>query len=535
MKIFVRIFKTIFPIFLILIYCNGFSQDKEQLNKFGRVIKLLEDHYVDSVNVENLVEKAIIEMLKELDPHTVYLNKDDVKRLNEPLKGNFEGIGVQFNILKDTIYVIAVIEGGPSEKAGILPGDRIITVDSVNVAGIGINTSGVRDKLLGNKGTEVHVGILRSGEDKLLDFKLIRDKIPIYSVDASYMIDDETGYIKLSRFSANTMSEYDTAFNNLRSKGMKNLILDLSGNGGGYLNVAVELADEFLSKDELIVFTEGVNNPKSDHLATEKGGLEKGRLVLLINEGSASASEILSGAVQDWDRGILIGRRSYGKGLVQRQYPLIDGTATRITIARYYTPTGRSIQRPYDNGVEEYKNDLSNRKKHGELFTADSIHEIDSLKFTTLKYKRTVYGGGGIMPDIFIPLDTTSYTDFYRDLVRKGIINAYALGLIDTHRDSLNNLYPDFPTFDRLFIVDTIMINDLMSTAVKEGIDLNDSELELSRKKIETQLKALIARDLFYSKDYYQILNRDNPEYLKAVEVISSKKTYNIILKNKNQ
>ena len=516
---------------LIILSITSVAQIQPQIKKFTRMMDLLDKYYVDSIDAEKLVETAIVSMLKELDPHTVYISKEDVKSLNEPLQGSFDGIGIQFNILFDTLMVITPISGGPSEKLGIRPGDRIVSVEGENIAGVGITTKDVRKLLLGKKGSKVKVGIMRRGVDQILEFTITRDKIPIYSVDAAYMIDKHVGYIKLNKFSKTTMDEFRKALAKLQDKGMKNLILDLERNGGGYMNMAVELADEFLSKDELIVYTEGSKSPKDSKYATNKGDFENGRLCLLINEGSASASEIVSGAIQDWDRGVLIGRRSYGKGLVQRQYYLTDGSATRITIAHYYTPTGRSIQRPYNNGVDEYRNDLRERKERGELNNADSIHFADSLKYETLKYKRTVYGGGGIMPDIFVPLDTTSYTDYYRDIIIKGVLSNFVLDKIDKNRESFKIKYPTFDSFDKNFVVDSALISELVAEASEAGIEEKPEELNKAYERMKIHIKALFARDLFSNQEYFIVINRIDPAFNTAYDLIRNKKKYNAILK----
>jgi carboxyl-terminal processing protease len=494
--------------------------------KLGRVLDIVNMFYVDTVNNDKLVEAAIVEMLKELDPHSVYVSKDEVKEMNEPLEGNFEGIGVQFNIFNDTILVVNTIPGGPSEKLGIRAGDRIIKIDGQVVAGVGVKNNDVFKKLSGKKGTEVLVSISRRPEKDLIDFTIARDKIPIFSLDASYMIDKEIGYIKLNRFSATTITEFNEAITKLKALGAKDLILDLSGNGGGYLNTAVDLADQFLDDKKLIVFTEGINSPRSDYKATTMGNLNDGRLVVLVDEYSASASEIVSGAIQDWDRGVIVGRRTFGKGLVQRPFNLPDGSLIRLTVARYYTPSGRLIQKPYDNGYTDYEKDIVNRYKKGELIHADSIHFPDSLKFQTLNSKRTVYGGGGIMPDIFVPLDTTLYTDYYRSLVRKGIFNKYTLSYIDANRNSLKSSYPDFAKFKTEFMVSDVMVDSLLSLAKKEGIARKEDEIAKSKDDIKLMVKALVANNLWNYSEYFEIVNPSRPEYMKAIEVLHDKKLY---------
>jgi len=517
-----------FLLFFCLISTSAIAQDNNQLVfKFKKVLDLIQVFYVDTVNQEKVVEDAITGMLNDLDPHSVYISKDEVKSMNEPLQGNFEGIGIEFNILHDTILVVSPIPGGPSDKLGIRAGDRIVVIDGKNVAGIGIKTADVRKKLLGNKGTQVTVGINRRGEKNVLDYTITRDKIPLFSLDASYMIDKKTGYIKLNRFSATTMKEYHEAIAKLQTQGLENLILDLEGNGGGYLNTAIELADEFLDDKKMIVFTKGRNDPKSEHFASQMGSFEKGKLIVLIDEGSASASEIVTGAIQDWDRGLVIGRRSFGKGLVQRQYPLPDASEIRLTIARYYTPTGRCIQKPYDKGVKNYQNDLVNRLNKGELTQLDSIHFPDSLKYQTLSKKRTVYGGGGIMPDIFVPLDTSAITDNYRDLIRKGVLNRFALNYTDLNRKELSSKYADFTVFNKEFNISENMLEDLKKAGDEEKIKFNDSQFSTSKDLIKIQIKALIARDLYENGRFFEIINLLNPAYQKAVEIINSRSLFN--------
>lgn len=437
--------------------------------KMSTILQLMKFAYVDTIMLDKYVEKAILEMLKELDPHTAYISKEDVKRTNEPLLGNFEGVGIQFQIIKDTIVVAAVINGGPSEKVGILPGDKFLKVDTACATGKHVDNKWVFDKLRGPKGTEVKMVMLRKGQPAPIEFKVIRDKIPINSIDAYFMASNEVGYIKLDRFAQTTMDEFQTAIAELKIKGMKHLILDLRGNSGGYLNTAIQLSDEFLEQNKLIVYTEGAYSPKQTYNSTEKGNFEKGRLIILIDEGSASASEIVSGAIQDWDRGIILGRRSFGKGLVQKPYNLYDGSLIRLTTSRYHTPTGRCIQKPYEEGVDEYYNDLLNRMKHSEMISADSIKFPDSLKYITPK-GRVVYGGGGIMPDIFVPMDTNKTSYYYSKLARAGMFNQYTMSILDNKRAEMKAQYPSFLQFKNQFVVDKKTIDDFKAFAAKEGI-----------------------------------------------------------------
>lgn len=494
--------------------------------KMGKVISLIEAYYVEEVNQEKMVEQAIINVLKELDPHSTYISEKEVKDMNEPLIGNYEGIGIQFNVLYDTILVISPIPGGPSEKVGIRAGDRIVKIDGENVAGIGITTTKVKDKLLGKKGTKVNVGVKRKGVVKLIEFTITRDKIPIHSLDAAYMADDEVGYIKLNRFSFTTMKEFHKAVDSLLDLNMKKLILDLRGNGGGYLETSVRLVDEFLPEGKMIVNMEGNHVPEKSFLSHSGGRLLDNQVVVIIDEGSASASEIVAGALQDWDRGVVIGRRSFGKGLVQRPFNLPDGSIVRLTIAKYYTPSGRLIQKPYNDGFEEYAKDLVTRYSKGEFVYADSIHFPDSLKYTTLLNKRVVYGGGGIMPDIFVPLDTTGNTGYYSDLLRKGVITNFILDYVDRNRDEIIHRYSSFSEFRDQFKIDDLMLKDLLVAAEDEKIEKNELEFEQSKEQIKVILKALIARDIWDMSEYYEIVNEKNKAFNKAISILKNEETF---------
>ncbi|MDD2195643.1 MAG: S41 family peptidase [Bacteroidales bacterium] len=514
---------------------NIYSQNTSNLSiyKLIRFIQYVSSEYVDTVSSERIVDDAIIETLKKLDPHSVYITKEDVKAMNEPLEGNFEGIGVEFNILNDTLIVVNPIPGGPSERVGIMAGDRVIDVDGKNVAGIGLKNSDVFKMLRGDKGTQVTVQIIRRNSTKLLEFNIIRDKIPIHSLDASYMIDDKIGYIKLNRFALTTESEFIEALLKLKEENMQHLILDLRGNGGGYLNASVALADHFLEDKKLIVYTEGRNSPKTDFIATTKGELQEGRLIILIDEGSASASEIVAGAVQDWDRGIIIGRRSFGKGLVQNQLPLPDGSMVRLTVARYHTPTGRVIQKPYDpKELESYYSELTQRYNNGEFFHADSINIPDSLKYFTLNTGKVVYGGGGIMPDIFIPVDTSHYSEYYGKLIRKGIINQFTHTYIDKNRNNLKRNYGSFEKFNKNFTVNQNIIDELLTFAENQGLEPDSDGFNTSKDEILIQLKALIALNQFSTNYYFQIVNQNNKALQKAIDVLNSWDSYKHLVKD---
>jgi len=508
--------------FAAALLCVCGNKTFSQGNKFEALMQMIQYVYVDTVNEKQLTEDAIRAVLKDLDPHSVYIPAEDLKDANEPLVGNFEGIGIQFNILDDTILVTNTIPGGPSEKVGLLAGDRIVQIDTSIVAGIKIKNNDVIKKLRGTKGTKVTVHIFRRGETELLDFIIIRDKIPLFSVDASYIVAPGIGYIRLNKFSDATVEEFREAMNKLKGEGMKSLILDLQMNGGGYLNRAVELADEFLDDKKRIVYTQGEHQPRQENFATSAGGWEKGKLVVLIDEGSASASEIVSGAVQDWDRGLIVGRRSFAKGLVQKPFQLPDGSAVRLTVARYYTPSGRCIQKKYekgDKGDEDYDLDLYNRQKSGELFSADSIHFSDSLKYFT-NAKRVVYGGGGIMPDVFVPLDTSMVSNYYRDLQRKGILNEFTLSYVDENRSSLNANYKNVAQFKKNFLTDVAFMGKFFAFAEKKEVKKDEIGYKTSTVHLQTQLKALIARNLWNNDAYFQIFNDISNTFQKAVECI---------------
>ncbi|MAY82955.1 MAG: peptidase S41 [Flavobacteriales bacterium] len=520
--------RIILPTILVcLLAVSSFAQEEQSradgVKKLDMLLSIINYAYVDEVNNEKMVEDAIVGMLEELDPHSVYIPEKELKAMNEPLEGNFEGIGIQFNILKDTLMVVSPISGGPSEKLGIQAGDKILVIDGKNVAGVGLTNSMVRDKLRGKKGTTVDVEIKRKGEKKLIPFTIERDKIPLYSVDATYMATPEIGYIKVNRFARTTMDEFQKGVAELKGKGAKHLILDLRGNGGGYLQTAVQMADEFLESGKMIVYTEGDKQKKEEYKATSRGEFEKGKIAILIDEGSASASEIVSGAVQDSDRGMIIGRRSFGKGLVQKSFPLTDGSIIRLTTARYYTPTGRSIQRPYDDGKDSYYKEINRRFDAGELLVADSIDFPDSLKFSTPN-GRLVYGGGGIMPDIFIPLDTTLSSDLNRELIRRGVYNEFTLTYLDKNRKGLSKDYSNIEDFKSGFVVDGDFLDQFKAHAEKKNVEWDDEDYENSKKLIDLQLKALIARNLFDTSAYFEIINDLNDSYLEAINVIQSDK-----------
>ncbi|MGC9331138.1 MAG: S41 family peptidase [Bacteroidales bacterium] len=535
-----RYLKSLIILVIVLIVClpakeihaqDLKNEQTQQLHKFGRVLTLINTLYVDTVNMEKIVEEAIVAILKELDPHSIYISKDEVKRMNEPLKGEFEGIGIQFNIMEDTLMVVATIPGGPSEKLGIMPGDRIITVDGKNIADIELKNSDVLDMLRGEKGTKVDVEIVRRGVDEVLEFTIVRDKIPIFSVDAGYVVDDDIGYVKLNRFSKTTDEELEEVFNRFDSVGVNSIILDLTSNSGGYMDKSIWLVDQFLGDGKMVVYTEGKNSPRQEYRATDDDRYENARVVVLVNEGSASASEIVSGALQDWDRGVIVGRRTFGKGLVQRPFPLPDGSMIRLTVARYYTPSGRCIQKPYEEGKEDYSHELIDRYNEGEMISADSIHFPDSLMYKTLRKEREVYGGGGIMPDVFIPLDTTQVSDFHSALMRKGAIFSFALQYVDGNRDALNETYPNFDKFESEFVITDEMVDDLAEYAEEKNINESmDSITDKQYEKLKLHIKALIASDIWETNEFYQINNKRNDAFLKALEILRDPQKYDAIL-----
>ncbi|BAG83368.1 MAG: S41 family peptidase [Candidatus Azobacteroides pseudotrichonymphae] len=547
--------------------CSYRQEQKDlSLQKIEMTIKAIESLYVDTINNDRLIEYAIISLIQKLDPHSNYMTSKEVKEVDESLQGNFEGIGIQFNILTDTLYVVQVISGGPSEKAGIMAGDRIIAVDGSLIAGVGMKNTDIMKCLRGPKGTVVSLKITRTGNSNPIVCKVVRDKIPIYSLDTSYMVDKKTGYIKLNCFGAGTYNEFKTALKELKVKGLKNLILDLQDNGGGYLQAAIDITNEFLRENNLIVYTEGAHRRREDVYATAKGSFMNGRVVVLVNEFTASASEIVSGALQDWDRAVIIGRRSFGKGLVQCPITFPDGSMIRLTTARYYTPTGRSIQKPYEKvDKESYEDDLIDRYNRGEMMIADSIHFSDSSKYNTLINRRVVYGKGGIMPDYFVPIDTSCYTDIYRSLMASGVINKFVMNFMDKNRILLHNRYKNFDAYKSRFYISDVMLHNLLEMFRKENPDMlnarvsslgffgdkdykrrlknkkrKDStmlltaedikQFEKSKSLIKLQVKALIARDLWNIYEYYQVINDGNNVLKKAVEIIESNMMYNKLL-----
>ncbi len=511
-------------IFFLSFSILSFGQvSQAQMEKLQRALQFIEFAYIDELDDEKIVEDAIRGMLRELDPHSVYLSADELRRANEPLEGSFEGIGIQFNLVNDTIVVISPIPGGPSEKVGLMPGDKIVKIDGESSYGSKVTNQYVQDKLRGERGSNVDVSIFRTGARELLDFTITRDRIPINSIDAAFMATPEIGYIKLNRFSRTSMREYRQASQDLMDQGMKHLILDLNYNSGGYLDVAKDLADQFFDRDRMIVYTEGQATPRQEFKSTFRGNFQEGKLVVLVNEGSASASEILAGAVQDWDRGLLVGRRTFGKGLVQRPFELPDGSALRLTTAQYHTPTGRSIQKPYDEGAEQYYKDLSERLSSGELVSPDNITFPDSLQYLTKNNKRVVYGGGGIMPDFFIPMDTNRVSEFYSRLLRRGTLNSFGIEYTNRHRAALSEKYPDVDSFIENFSVDEDLMDELYAYAANRELTPEEEEEEETEEAVafmKNQLKGLIARNLFDFAAYTRVIMQMNDAYQKAITII---------------
>ena len=486
--------------------------------KFKEILTYVQRDYVDEVDTDELVETAINKMLEKLDPHSVYIPAKELELAKSQLEGEFEGIGIEFSIIRDTIYVVSPISGGPSEEVGLMSGDKIVTVDGETVAGIDIDNRDVFELLRGKKGTEVKVGIQRRDADDLMNFTIIRDKIPQESVDVSYMVDDEVGYIKVNRFAATTYDDFRVALADLKEKGMKKLVLDLQDNPGGYMDRAINIADELLSDNRMIVYTEG-KQPRynSEARAYREGIFEKGPIVVLINQGSASASEIVAGALQDNDRALIVGRRSFGKGLVQMPIPLDDGSELRLTISRYYTPSGRSIQKPYDDGVKKYNEDIMERYEHGELLNVDSIQFNDSLKYETSK-GRTVYGGGGIMPDYFVPIDTTNAENkFLRSLYSTNVIREYTLLYYEDNKAKLEKM--DFQDFYNNFEVTDKMLDKMISMAKSEGVEYNKEEYLKAKDLLKNQTKAIIARSVWGNKGYYPVFNQGNQVFQEALKL----------------
>ncbi len=487
-------------------------------NKFSELLSIINQSYVDTVNMADIENRAINDLLHELDPHSVYIPASDLKQANEQLEGNFEGIGIEFNIVSDTIMVVTALNGGPSQELGILPGDRIIKVDTLPVAGNGITSDKVFKLLRGEGGTVVNVLIKRMGVKEPILYKITRGKIPIFSVDAWFMLNQETGYIKVSRFAEKTHEEFLTAYEELKTEGLKNLVLDLRGNPGGYLNTAIQLTDELLDDYKLIVYTEGRTKPRSDYRSEQPGVFESGKLVVLIDEGSASASEIVSGAIQDWDRGLIVGRRSFGKGLVQEPYGLSDGSAIRLTVSRYYTPSGRCIQKDYKD-KNEYEHDLMSRYENGELEGIGKAAIFDSTPYKTLLLNRTVYAGGGVQPDIFVPIDTGYYSRFLTEVVSNGLIGKFAYTFLDKNRAAITGI-KDLKMYANAYQISDGVYAEFIAFAISNEVKApSDWDKEKSKQFIKLQLKALVARQIWRDKGYYTVIQSGD----KAIQIALQK------------
>ena len=488
--------------------------------------------YVDSVDENKLVEDAIIGMLEKLDPHSQFTTAKETQELEEPLQGEFSGIGIQFNLKQDTLYVIQTIPNGPSERVGMLPGDRIIYVNDTTIAGVKIKNTDIQKKLRGKKGTKVTVKVKRGTHPELITFVITRDKIPLHSVDAAYMLDEKTGYIKISSFGAKTYNEMIDKLHLLKKKGMRQLVVDLSDNGGGYMDAAIQMVNEFLDDGQLIVYTEGLNQSRAEAKANGRGEFKDMKLVVIMSQYSASASEIFAGAIQDWDRGLVLGRRSFGKGLVQRPFKFEDGSMMRLTVARYHTPSGRCIQKPYVKGDKKgYDADLLTRYNAGEYYNIDSIQFNDSLKYTSLKNHRVVYGGGGIMPDVFVPVDTTEYSKYYRDMLAKGVIYQFALDYVDKNRKALKSSYPNVEKFDQFFSLSDDDMQAFIAAGEKEKVAFNEEQYATSKEVFKCYLKGLIARDLYTEDNAFNIIvNHRNRDLKEALRLINDTSRYQSLL-----
>ena len=488
--------------------------------------------YVDSVDENKLVEDAIIGMLEKLDPHSQFTTAKETQELEEPLQGEFSGIGIQFNLKQDTLYVIQTIPNGPSERVGMLPGDRIIYVNDTTIAGVKIKNTDIQKKLRGKKGTKVTVKVKRGTHPELITFVITRDKIPLHSVDAAYMLDEKTGYIKISSFGAKTYNEMIDKLHLLKKQGMRQLVVDLSDNGGGYMDAAIQMVNEFLDDEQLIVYTEGLNQSRAEAKANGRGEFKDMKLVVIMSQYSASASEIFAGAIQDWDRGLVLGRRSFGKGLVQRPFKFEDGSMMRLTVARYHTPSGRCIQKPYVKGDKKgYDADLLTRYNAGEYYNIDSIQFNDSLKYTSLKNHRVVYGGGGIMPDVFVPVDTTEYSKYYRDMLAKGVIYQFALDYVDKNRKALKSSYPNVEKFDQFFSLSDNDMQAFIAAGEKEKVAFNEEQYATSKEVFKCYLKGLIARDLYTEDNAFNIIvNHRNRDLKEALRLINDTSRYQSLL-----
>ena len=492
--------------------------------------------YVDSVNEEKLVEDAIRGMLENLDPHSSYTDAKETKELEEPLQGEFSGVGIQFNMSQDTLYVIQTVPGGPSERVGVLAGDRIIYVNDTTIAGVKMKNSDIQKRLRGPKGSKVTIQVKRPGVKELITFRITRDNIPLHSIDAQYMLDERTGYLRISRFGAKTHEEMMEALKELSKQGMTQLVMDLSDNGGGYLNAAIDMCNEFLDRGQLMVYTEGENSPRNEAHANGWGDYKDLHLVVMVNQYSASAAEIFAGAMQDWDRAVIVGRRTFGKGLVQRPIKFEDGSMMRLTVARYYTPSGRCIQKPYSCGDKKaYEKELLDRANEGEYYSLDSIQFNDSLRYTTCLNGRTIYGGGGVMPDVYVPIDTTEYTTYYRDMTAKGIINQYVIQYVDKNRKQISKQYKKLKDFDGGFTVTDEMMRDFIAMGEKDSVKYDEEKYRTSEKLLKDIIKGLIARDIYGDQSAYSvIINHRNRDLKAACDILNDRERYDRMLREGN-
>ena len=492
--------------------------------------------YVDSVSEDKLVEEAIKGMLESLDPHSSYTDAKETKELEEPLQGEFSGVGIQFNMNQDTLYVIQTVPGGPSERVGVLAGDRIIYVNDSLIAGVKMRNSDIQKRLRGKKGTDVTIKVKRPGVKELITFRITRDNIPLHSIDASYMMDEKTAYLRISRFGAKTHEEMMDALKDLKKKGMTQLIMDLGDNGGGYLNAAIDMCNEFLQRGQLMVYTDGDNNPRNEANANGWGDYKDLHMVVIVNQYSASAAEIFAGAMQDWDRAVVVGRRTFGKGLVQRPFKFDDGSMMRLTVARYYTPSGRCIQKPYDRGNKKaYEQDLLDRADEGEYYNLDSIQITDTVRYKTCLNGRTIYGGGGVLPDVYVPIDTSEYSTYYRDLTAKGIINQYVIRYVDKNRKSISKQFKTVTDFDEGFTVTDEMMRDLIALGEKDSIKYDEEKYRTSEQLLKTITKGLIARDVYSDPGAYSVvINHRNHDVQAAYEVLNDRERYDRLLREGN-
>ena len=512
---------------------RGMPQAMQKLLNAEYAISTL---YVDSVDEDKLIEEAIKGMLESLDPHSSYTDAKETKELEEPLQGEFSGVGIQFNMNKDTLYVIQTVPGGPSERVGVLAGDRIIYVNDTLIAGVKMKNSDIQKRLRGKKGSTVIIKVKRAGVPELITFRITRDNIPVHSIDASYMMDEQTGYLRISRFGAKTYEEMMDALKDLKKQGMTQLILDLADNGGGYLNAAIDMCNEFLERGQLMVYTEGENNPRSEANANGWGSYKDLHMVVIVNQYSASAAEIFAGAMQDWDRAVVVGRRTFGKGLVQRPFKFEDGSMMRLTVARYYTPSGRCIQKPYNRGDKKaYEKELLDRANEGEYYSLDSIQFNDTLRYATRLNGRTIYGGGGVMPDVYVPVDTSEYSTYYRDLSAKGIINQYAIKYVDKNRKSLNKQFKTVKDFDNGFIVSDEMMRDFITMGEKDSVKYDEEKYRTSEMMLKAIIKGLIARDIYGDPGAYSVvINHRNPDVKAAYDVLNDRERYQRLLHEGN-